>query len=141
MISVYDSAFQSRIHITIRYPALDVAARKLVWKNFLSFLPGRPQLLEAEMEALAEQNMNGREIKNVVKAAQLLASGEKKALAMENITTVLQVMHGRSLDIKNLDKMSVWRMKIEEIKNRCNAIEKELLANVVDPGMYLHCIW
>lgn len=36
--------------------------------------------------------MNGREIKNVIKAAQLLASAQERPLALDHVNTVLRIV-------------------------------------------------
>lgn len=92
-----DSAFQSRIHITMQYPPLDVDSRKTVWKNFLVKLDGTSEeakghtLTEEEIGKLAMVELNGRQIKNILKAAQLLAKRNKVALGLSHLKTVLNV--------------------------------------------------
>ena len=34
-VQTFDAAFQSRIHISLKYPELDTASRKSVWQNFI----------------------------------------------------------------------------------------------------------
>lgn len=87
-----DEAFESRIDFTIRYPQLDTAARESVWRNFVNTSSNETALNEENLAALAKENINGRQIKNVVKTAQLLASSSNEALAEEHIKTVLRIM-------------------------------------------------
>jgi AAA+ superfamily predicted ATPase len=91
-VAVLDKALDSRIHLKISYPDLDEAARLRVWRNLTSLLPAALVGLDAsELEFLARRTMNGREIKNVLKAAQLLASGNDKPLGLEHVETVLRI--------------------------------------------------
>ncbi len=97
-VSTFDAAFQSRIHLTIDYPKLDFRSRMLVWRTFV-----RPRsdaskyasnIDEEDLGTLANMDVNGREIKNIVKTAKLLASQKRVPLAMEHVTTVLRVKDG-----------------------------------------------
>lgn len=91
-VSVIDKAFDSRIHIKISYPELGESARKQVWQNFVHLLP--PSLVglsDADLDSLAQKRMNGRQIKNLIKTAQLLASEQNKPLGLDHIHTVLMI--------------------------------------------------
>lgn len=91
-VAVLDKALESRIHLKISYPELDREARVRVWRNLIDMLPSSNIGLDlSDLEVLAEKKMNGREIKNVIKAAQLLASGQETALGLEHIDTVLRI--------------------------------------------------
>lgn len=99
-VSTFDAAFQSRIHLTIDYPKLDYRSKMLVWQTFI-----RPQsdaskygssIEEKDLKTLAKIDMNGREIKNTVKTARLLASQKRAPLSMEHVATVLRVKEGSS---------------------------------------------
>lgn len=104
-IKQMDPAFHSRIHITMEYPPLDEEARVQVWKSFL----GRSKSLEGgltgheahdvsdeEVRRLSRLELNGRVIKNMIKAASLLAFHRKERLAFGHLGTVLRVA-GHSL--------------------------------------------
>lgn len=85
-----DPAFQSRIHISIEYQGLDRGARKQVWENFLK--QGiENELSEKEIGLLADVDLNGRQIKNVLKTGQLLARHKGVRLRYEHLRTVLNV--------------------------------------------------
>lgn len=100
-----DPAFQSRIHISLEYPPLDAAARATVWATFLDrtisldpTLKGKDahEVSGDEVEALGGLDLNGRQIKNVLKAANLLACHKSERLAFKHLKTVLKVQ-GHSL--------------------------------------------
>lgn len=84
-----DPAFQSRIHISMEYPGLQKTARMQVWKNFLKTIDH--ELSEKEMGLLADVEINGRQIKNVLKTSGLLARHKGSKLKYEHLKTVLDV--------------------------------------------------
>ena len=87
-----DAAFQSRIHISMEYSELSVSSRRHVWSNFLSGGGSKTHGFSAEdLDGLAEYNMNGREIKNVLKTAQLLASKKEGKLGVSHVKSVLAI--------------------------------------------------
>lgn len=97
-VKAMDPAFQSRIHLKIRYPDLQEPARFEIWKRMV-VLPGHGNALEpGDLESLARLDLNGREIKNLVKSAQLLASYESGPLSMEHIQAVLGVTQKNVLE-------------------------------------------
>ncbi|KAF2656396.1 P-loop containing nucleoside triphosphate hydrolase protein [Lophiostoma macrostomum CBS 122681] len=65
-VAALDKAIESRIHLKIVYPELDQPAR-------------------------LRRTMNGREIKTVIKAAQLLANGQETTMALDHVYTVLRI--------------------------------------------------
>lgn len=94
-----DDAFHSRIHVALRYPELTNDSRRHIWKTFLS---GMASGLSAEdLETLAKRELNGRQIKNVLKTARMLAmrwdeEGEGKGrLRMEHVEKVLRIEEGK----------------------------------------------
>ncbi|SCO39485.1 related to TOB3 (member of AAA-ATPase family) [Fusarium fujikuroi] len=93
-VSAFDPAFESRIHLTIHYPNLDYTSRLHIWKTFVNIGDDESSLSEDELGELASVELNGRQIKNVVKTARLLATHEKTQLAMSHISTVLRIKKG-----------------------------------------------
>jgi hypothetical protein len=94
-VSTFDAAFQSRIHLTINYLKLDLRSRRLVRWTFVRPQDDSPQyvdnIADQDLDAPARIDMNGREIKNVVKTARLFASRKGVPLVMEHVETVLWV--------------------------------------------------
>ena len=88
-----DAAFQSRIHISMRYGELSKSSRRHVWVNFLnaSSAKGKHSFSDEELDILAGNKMNGREIKNVLKTAQLLASRKGERLSYQHVENVLAI--------------------------------------------------
>lgn len=71
-----DDAFQSRIDIILPYGDLTDEARLQVWINFINKSGGTDvfDLTEQQVQQLAQgYNLNGREIKNLVKSSLLVA--------------------------------------------------------------------
>ena len=93
-ISDFDTAFESRIHLTIHYPPLDIPSRLHVWKTFVQMGNLESRLNEKDLETLAKIEVNGREIKNIIKTAHLLSKQERAPLAMKHIDLVLKVRKG-----------------------------------------------
>jgi hypothetical protein len=89
-----DSAFESRIHLTLNYSELDKSSRRQVWSKFLSRDTGTDEIntiTEADLDKLAKTQLNGRQIKNVLKTAQLLANRYEEGLGMSHLDTVLKL--------------------------------------------------
>lgn len=85
-----DKAFHSRIHLTLQYPDLGDAAKEHIWRHFTA-LSGAAEGFSGEVyERLARLPMNGRQIKNAVKIATLLATRQKVPLGVEHVRTALQ---------------------------------------------------
>lgn len=90
-VATFDEAFKSRIHIPIRYTDLDVASRLQIWRNFCTKIPGGVDISEAEYERLAECDLNGRQIKNVIKAAESLAAFDEIKLDFKQLQQVTKI--------------------------------------------------
>ncbi len=87
-----DAAFQSRIHINLHYNELSVSSRRRVWDNLLIASKGVNHCFrDFELDKLADYELNGREIKNVLKTAQLLASKKGSQLMFWHVMIVLEI--------------------------------------------------
>jgi hypothetical protein len=93
-ISDFDPAFESRIHLTIHYPPLDIPSRLHIWKIFIDIAGSETLLSTADFETLAKIELNGRQIKNIVKTARLLSKQAGTPLSMAHIEMVLKVKSG-----------------------------------------------
>ncbi|KAM7218120.1 P-loop containing nucleoside triphosphate hydrolase protein [Rhypophila decipiens] len=99
-INSFDRAFMSRIHLALHYPPLTHHSRRKLWYLFLK--RASPESAEALLQTgaidkFAEEILNGREIKNVVRTASSLAlsSGDSSAdsrISPEYIEWALQPM-------------------------------------------------
>ncbi|CZT11514.1 related to TOB3 (member of AAA-ATPase family) [Rhynchosporium agropyri] len=104
-VETFDDAFQSRIHIALRYGELSTKAKKSVFKMFIE----RVRVLEGvdtmpfdeeDYNSLARNNLNGRQIKNTIRTAQALAVNKGEPLSMEHIKRVLDVSNAFDRDLK-----------------------------------------
>ncbi|KAH8660102.1 P-loop containing nucleoside triphosphate hydrolase protein [Xylariales sp. PMI_506] len=81
-ITDLDHAFQSRVDLFLPYSELDESARRQVWENFLEHT-GRTNFAvsDADMDELVRAKLNGREIRNIMKSADLLSQGSEQITA------------------------------------------------------------
>ncbi|KAI8267124.1 Fidgetin-like protein 1 [Colletotrichum sp. SAR11_239] len=89
-----DPAFHSRVHLSLEYPGLEQSSRKEIWSGFLDKIgkgEQRHALSEEDVGKLASLDLNGRQIKNVLKTSNLLACSEKTRLRFDHVKTVLEV--------------------------------------------------
>ena len=114
-VETFDDAFQSRIHVALRYDELTGKARKEIWKNFIERVRkqgelndksdtkdviGVEQFSEEDFVALSRHRLNGRQIKNMARTAQALAINEGQKLTMGHIKRVLDVAETFDRDLK-----------------------------------------
>ena len=67
-VETFDDAFQSRIHIALRYGALTTKAKRSVWRMFLDKVKAREgveiaDFSDKDFDALARHNLNGRQVR------------------------------------------------------------------------------
>jgi SpoVK/Ycf46/Vps4 family AAA+-type ATPase len=86
-----DAAFQSRIHISLSYPDLNDESRRHIWENFLALLEDGSEWSEKDLDELAKVQLNGRQIKNVLKSAALLSARRKEPLSRKYVDMVLAI--------------------------------------------------
>ncbi|OJJ07093.1 hypothetical protein ASPVEDRAFT_56574 [Aspergillus versicolor CBS 583.65] len=104
-VETFDDAFQSRIHVALRYGDLTTKAKRSVWKMFLEKVQAMEgvqtsNFTDKDYDTLARHNLNGRQIKNSVRTAQALAVNEKAPLSMEHIKRVLDVAETFDHDLR-----------------------------------------
>ncbi|KAK0742028.1 hypothetical protein B0T21DRAFT_381752 [Apiosordaria backusii] len=104
-VETFDDAFQSRIHIALRYDNLDHKAKKAIFKIFIERVRAHEgsklgPFTDSDYENLARRELNGRQIKNTVRTAQALAVNKGEALCMSHIRQVLDVQANFERDLK-----------------------------------------
>ncbi|KAH9826097.1 ATPase family associated with various cellular activities (AAA) [Teratosphaeria destructans] len=104
-VDTFDEAFQSRIHLPLRYGDLTAKAKKAVWKMFFETVKkGDAESIadfsDRDLDILSRHQLNGRQIKNAVRTAQALALKEAKILDMEHVKKVLEVSESFERDLK-----------------------------------------
>ncbi|KAJ2904467.1 hypothetical protein MKZ38_007998 [Zalerion maritima] len=104
-VETFDDAFQSRIHIALRYDNLELKAKKSIFKIFIERVRVMEKLevmpfTEEDYTSLAKFELNGRQIKNTVRTAQALAVNKGEPLGMKHIRQVLDVLTSFDRDLK-----------------------------------------
>lgn len=69
----FDKAFHSRISLAFMYPMMDDSIRAKIWTNLL----GAANIKKVNIKKLAELQLNGRQIKNIIRLAQSVSAAEK----------------------------------------------------------------
>ncbi|KAK8076717.1 hypothetical protein PG994_003989 [Apiospora phragmitis] len=94
-VRTFDEAFKSRIQVAIHYDNLSKKSRKAIWRNFFDMLEesgedtNMPEL-ERRLNELAEEEMNGRQIRNALLTARQLAQHRKERLDWEHLNQVMK---------------------------------------------------
>ena len=70
-VETFDEAFQSRIHVALRYGELTTKAKKSVWKMFLQKVKEKDGVetttfTDADIDSLARNQLNGRQVSLVL---------------------------------------------------------------------------
>ncbi|KAF2001125.1 ATPase [Amniculicola lignicola CBS 123094] len=89
-----DATFQSRIHVSLAYPDLTMSSRRVIWENFLNamgVLEGSADWKGEDLDELSKVQLNGRQIKNVLKSAALLSARKKQPLGRKYVDMVLAI--------------------------------------------------
>ncbi|KAJ5205938.1 ATPase AAA-type core [Penicillium cf. griseofulvum] len=90
-----DPAFGSRIHLSLTYKELDVESRRQVWIQFLNRSSNNEAFTDEQLNQVAELQLNGRQIKNVIKTASLLAWSKERELRYEDLKMVLALRNSQ----------------------------------------------
>merc|ERR1712146_155976 len=81
-IKAFDPALYSRITVALHYPSLDQQTRAEVWRSMLKAAGLSPE--DFHVDSLAADIANGRQIKNAVRFAQVMARRHGRAVAQED---------------------------------------------------------
>ena len=101
-VSAFDPAFKSRIHLAIKYPPLSNRSRRNLWKMFI--LRGAPEhppswMTEQFLDRLATEELNGRQIKNIVRTACAIATSTGSEMTAKHIAMGLKALKKSEADI------------------------------------------
>ena len=96
-VGTFDEAFKSRIQLALHYKNLTMAQQKKIWRNFLA----RVRSLDANsidfediidnIDELAKEDMNGRQIRNAITTARQLAQYKEKKFCYEHLRHAIEV--------------------------------------------------
>ncbi|EGX89751.1 ATPase, AAA-type, core [Cordyceps militaris CM01] len=87
-ITDIDPAFRDRIPL-VEYPNLGVAARRFVWDTFLARVGG--SVGAKGLNVLSKIDLNGRQIDNMVRMADLMAEQAGRYITFEDVLRVLKM--------------------------------------------------
>ncbi|KAF4625596.1 hypothetical protein G7Y89_g12572 [Cudoniella acicularis] len=90
-VRTFDEAFHSRIHITLAYSNHGTAARERIWRNFGMHLAAELNIRDVDYKELAESELNGRQIKNVLGSCKALAADRGEKITMDDLRSVLEI--------------------------------------------------
>ena len=98
-VGMFDQAFQSRVHVTLGLPALDTPGREAVWSIFLDDLRSESAITSGQHSDLmglvktswAKKGLNGRQIRNAVRTAMVVAEKKGEVLGRGHFETVLRL--------------------------------------------------
>lgn len=85
-----DDAFRSRTSVVIEYKPLDKTTRIQIWVNLLR--AADVTVSDEVLDKLADNEINGRQIKNAIRMAQCLAHSRKQQIGLEHFETVIALM-------------------------------------------------
>ncbi len=89
----FDEAFKNRIHVIIEYQNPDAAARCNIWRHLLTKRQNGITLdeswTETEYEILGELEINGRDIRNLIRTAYGYAKSHGKPLGVRHVQMVM----------------------------------------------------
>ena len=92
-ITSLDVAVQSRIHLAIQYHELTTKQKEKIFRYFLDEaadrISGRDEIDRALPKILRKKRINGRQIRNVLRGAFLLAQADRKKLSLDHIEEVM----------------------------------------------------
>ena len=111
-VNTFDDAFKSRIHVPLKYNDLTISSRKKIWKNFLSKLEGaNVEMDEKGYESLAQAEINGRQIKNVIRTAKSLAQFHEQKLDQRALEQVIKIQmeFEQELELASGSRGAIWR--------------------------------
>lgn len=104
-IGAFDQAFQSRIHLAIKFHELSIASRRALWEMFITsgLDKKKPQWLSSTtLDKLGKYEINRRQIRNIVRIGFALAMGLGVELSFQHIAVGLN--HLQSFDSKFADQ-------------------------------------
>ncbi|KAF5506947.1 hypothetical protein CGCA056_v013008 [Colletotrichum aenigma] len=114
-----DTAFYDRIHATIEYTELDETQRTNIWRRQLQRAIGSPEghppnsPWPEACRLLGKVEINGREIRNIVRTAEQLALGLSTELAMEHVAAAMRNFGGSDNDVESIcEKLEMLEEKV-----------------------------
>lgn len=103
-VDTFDDAFKSRIHVPLKYSNLNALSREKIWKNFLAKVDEGVKIDAAGYTALSQADLNGRQIKNVIRTAKSLAHYDGKLLDVNMLQQVINIQLEFENEMNNMGR-------------------------------------
>ena len=103
-IESFDRAFKSRIHLAIHFPKLDRSSRRQLLTMFLTRAVANDTselLNESIIDDFAKEDLNGRQIKNIVKVAKSLSVKDPSRDIADCVRSAIRAMKSFDHDFSN----------------------------------------
>lgn len=93
-MGTFDEAFKSRIQVALHYQTLRKKSRKQIWQNFFEMIEEENDEIDmsefySRIDELAEEEMNGRQIRNCLKTAQHLSKFRNEPLSWRSLSQAI----------------------------------------------------
>ena len=88
-VKTFDEAFYSRISVSLEYPEHNSGSRYRIWNNLLN--AAGIEMSDEDKRILSERELNGRQIKNVIRLSQSLAKDEGLTLNLEHFLGTIEI--------------------------------------------------
>jgi len=88
-VNTFDEAFFSRISVSLEYEALGTSSRQKIW--FMLLKAANIEMNDVEINQLAVHELNGRQIKNVIRLGQSLAKSKNVAVSLEHFENTIRI--------------------------------------------------
>lgn len=102
-VKYFDKAFKSRISIALKYKDLDEETRYHVWFNLLN--ASNIDVEKINIKELSKVVLNGRQIRTVIRLAQILAHSENKEISKIHLNNVISQITQFDSDLNELNNL------------------------------------
>lgn len=135
-VGAFDPAFKSRIHLAIKYSPLTQQFRRDLWLTFIFKASNGiwPNWLDqSHLDKLSTPELNGRQIKNIVRTAQALSLSDGNLVQPEYIHMALTAMvmfesdFDQDIPVHGSGAVQESRSKRRRIEDSSDSVEESLL--------------
>lgn len=134
-LGTIDAAFQSRVSLGIKYGPLLIEQREQIWRNLLerlgpSEIEGRQEIM-SYIDEMKEWKLNGRQIRNVLRMAQLIAFTEQGRRG------TLRFRHIERMVAQTLNFEEYFEEGHKEARSQLKGVDRTFRENRVSPGQMI----
>lgn len=109
----FDEAVKDRVHLEVTFEPMTPSSRRIIWRNMINSIPnkegGDENWTKELYDALSQVQVNGREIKNILRLATCYASGTGSQLAPVHLKSVIEVKYPSTKGLEVLDCLAAAR--------------------------------